>query len=140
MFDTTATATEMRRAARDGRAVHPYLCCSHEQIRNTICYLRLCRQARANGYRGACIYDPSWLVHMAINRRAGWPDDPSTSRGSCMPVNGKYPRRAEGDYYRHLCLTARRINMRERVYLSELGEHRWLARRLPNRFATSWDD
>ena len=45
----------------------------------------------------ASVLDPAWLVTMAINRKAGWPDDPSLARGSAMPVQGRYPKRAEGD-------------------------------------------
>ena len=54
--------------------------------RNTIDHLRLCQQARAQGYPVAYTTDSAWLVHQAINRRAGWPDDPGCSRGSCTPV------------------------------------------------------
>ena len=32
-------------------------------------------------------------------RRACWPDDPSESRGSCVPVNGEYPKRARGSEF-----------------------------------------
>ena len=77
-----------------------------ERISSTIRYLRLCRQFRAAGG----VSDPRWLVHMAINRRAGWPDDPSFLRGSSMPVNGRYPRRASGDEWSCLQRFARSVN------------------------------
>lgn len=80
--------------------------------------------------------DPAWLVNMAINRRASWPDDPSTSRGSARPNHrGGYPRKASGDYYRHLRLIAREINTPGLIVRPErLGEHRWLLQRIPERF------
>ena len=60
------------------------------------------RAAEAAGYcfgqyPVAYTTDPAWLVDMAVNRRAGWPEDPSHSRGSAMPVGGRFPKRAEGD-------------------------------------------
>lgn len=107
-------------------------------IRNTIDYLRCCQQARAAGYAVAYTTNPAWLLHIAINRRAGWPDDPSTSRGSAMPVNGKYPAKASGDSYNHLCLLARQINTpRLIVRLGECGEWRKLiVARIPDRLFT----
>ena len=105
-------------------------------IHQTLNYLRRCRAARAAGQLVAFTTDPAWLVQMAINRRAGWPDDPTHYRGSCMPVNGRYPRKAEGLGYGHLRLIAREINTpRLVVHLARLGEHRWLVQRVPWRFA-----
>lgn len=101
----------------------------------TATYLRLCQRARAAGYPVAYVTDPRWLVNVAVNRRAGWPDDPSHSRGSAMPVGGRYPKRAGGDTYSHLRLIANQVNTpRLRVYEQGLGEHRWLIARLPERF------
>lgn len=103
--------------------------------RNTIKLLRYCQLARVSGYQVSYITDPAWLVNMAINRRAGWPDDPGFTRGSAMPVNGVYPKRASGDSYQHLRLLADRINTPRRIVRpGELGEHRWLLKRLPERF------
>lgn len=109
-------------------------------VRATIDYLRLCRQARALGYptegpiraEYSLTRDPEWLVDMAINRRAGWSDDPTLSRGSAMPVNGGiktkigqhrigvhlgacpagvYPKRAAGDWgWREMVQLAGQIN------------------------------
>lgn len=92
-----------------------------ERILNTIAHLKNCRAARAAGYPVSYTTDSYWLVDMAINRRAGWPDDPSTCRGSCMPVNGKYPKKADGDAeYRSLRFFADRVNTpRLRVYRQE---------------------
>jgi hypothetical protein len=68
-------------------------------------------------------------------QRAGWPDDPSHSRGTCLPVKGCYPKKASGDWYRHLRLIAGEVDTRRLVVrLQRLGEHKWFARRLPNRF------
>lgn len=101
---------------------------------NTIAYLRQCQEARAAGYPVRFTTDPGWLVEQAINRRAGWVEDPH-SRGTCMPVNGCLPRKACGDWQRHLRLIAQRVNTpRLIVRVQELGEHRWLADRLPERF------
>lgn len=103
-------------------------------IRTTIEYLRLCQHARAAGYPVAYTTDPAWLIQMAINRRAGWPDDPGHYRGSCMPIDGQYPKKAEGMWFAHLRLIAREINSRSVVHMARLGEHRWLVKRLPHRF------
>ena len=104
----------------------------------TIRLLRRCARLRAAGVPVAFTTDPAWLVNMAINRRAGWPDDPSNTRGSAMPVNGKYPHKAEGDQYRHLRNLARAVNTpRLIVRDGELGEWRKLIRhRLPERIFT----
>lgn len=104
-------------------------------VANAIAYLRSCIERRNAGHRVAYITDSEWLIDMVINRRSGWPDDPSHTRGSCLPVNGRYPRKASGDYYQHLILRAREINTPRLIIRAEsLGEHRWLANRLPERF------
>ena len=109
---------------------------------NTISRLRLCQQARAAGHQVSYTTDPAWLVHMAINRRAGWPDDPGFTRGSAMPVNGRYPAKASGDAYRHLRLLAYEINTpRLIVRRGQLGEWRKLiTARLPARIHERNDD
>jgi len=106
-----------------------------QEIIATIHYLRQCQEARRKGYPVSFTMDPGWLLDMAINRRAGWPDDPSTSRGSAMPVNGTYPKKASGDTYNHLRLIAREINTpRLIVRAQQLGEWRKLIlTRLPRR-------
>lgn len=112
------------------------------RIGATIAYLRRCQAARAVGYPVSYTTDPAWLLDVAINRRAGWPDDPSHSRGSAMPVNGKYPRKAEGQRFMHLWRIARDVNTpRLRVYVSWLGEWRaLLMARIPGRFAEYGDE
>lgn len=116
-----------------------------ERIRNTIEYLTRCRKARDMGLKVAFTTDPEWLVDMAINRRAGWLDDPSNTFGSAIPVTRwarwmvvpiyQYPKKASGDYFRHLRLVAYTVNtprviIRER----ELGELRAFFRKnLPGR-------
>jgi hypothetical protein len=62
--------------------------------RNTINYLKRCQSAREAGYPVYLKTDPAWLVNMAINRRAGWPESQFLFAG-CMPVEGKYPKRAD---------------------------------------------
>lgn len=77
--------------------------------------------------------DPAWLVNQAINRRAGWLED-SFTRGTTQPVNGHFPRKARGDYLRHLRLIAKEINTpRLIVRRQRLGEHQWLWERIPHR-------
>lgn len=101
---------------------------------NTISYLRQCQAARAAGHPVRFTTDPGWLVEQAINRRGGFVEDPHT-RGSCLPVDGRLPRKARGDWQRHLRLIAREVNTpRLIVRMSRLGEHQWLADRLPHRF------
>ena len=106
-----------------------------ERIANTIRYLRTCRDARASGMLVSFSTDPSWLVNQAINRRAGWMEAPSLSRGTARPNHrGQFPRRAGGDYHRHLALIAREINTPRLIVREEqLGEHRWLADQMPGR-------
>lgn len=91
-------------------------------VRATLAYLRAARVAtdahRARGRRSGVqdsdyhpmLHDPAWLVTMAINRKAGWLDDPTLSRGSAMPVAGRYPKRAEGDCFMAAWRLARTIN------------------------------
>ena len=100
----------------------------------TIQRLRALQAARAAGAPVRFTTDPGWLVEQAINRRAGWAEDPHF-RGSCLPVNGRLPSKARGDWQRHLRLLAREINTpRLIVRAAALGEHRWLLQRLPERF------
>lgn len=112
---------------------------------NTLEYLRNCRSLRARGGHVCFVHDPAWLVNVAINRRAGWPDDPTHSRGSCQPVrrNGIriYPPKARGDEFRHLRQLADKINTpRLIVRISELGEWRkLLMARIPKRFYSPED-
>lgn len=125
-------------------------------IRNTIEHLRLCQSARAHGHQVSYTTDATWLVHQAINRRAGWFDDPGCWRGSCRPLpvrqitphgpitiaRGKYPRKAIGETYGHLRTLAYRINTPGLVVrTSELGEWRkLLLARMPERFTDGWGD
>ena len=100
---------------------------TNSPVRATINLIRRCQQMRDAGEPVAFTTDPTWLVNMAINRRAGWPDDPSGWRGSAMPVNGHYPHKAEGQTMNHLRLIAGELNTpRLRVYASQLGEWRKL--------------
>ena len=101
----------------------------------TISLLRKCQRLRAAGAPVAFTTSPTWLVHMAINRHGGWPDDPSHTRGSATPVDGKYPHKAEGIRYSHLRNLARAINTpRLIVRDGDLGEWRKLVRhRTPER-------
>jgi hypothetical protein len=64
-------------------------------VRATLAYLRTCQAARAAGSPVRYTTDPAWLVTMAINRRAGWPE-PRHTRASARPTaDGRYPPRAE---------------------------------------------
>lgn len=108
------------------------------QIHNTLAMLRSCIAARDAGAPVAFTGNPIWLINMAINRRAGWPDDPSPWRGSAMPVNGRYPKKAEGDAWNHLRRLAFEINTpRLIVRPGQLGMwRRLIMRRLPDRITT----
>jgi hypothetical protein len=104
------------------------------RIRTTLDYLRRCRAARKAGHAVSYTTDPAWLVEQALNRRAGWPDDPSCSRGSCRPVNGTYPKKASGGAYHDLQRLSRQVNSRASVRLNACGMWRKLiATRLPHR-------
>lgn len=107
------------------------------EIRATIDHLKACQQARAAGYPVHMTTDPAWLINQAINRRAGWLQTPhgDTSRGTSQPIDGHFPRKCRGDWQRHLRLVAREINTpRLMVHIPSLGEHRWIADRIPHRF------
>jgi hypothetical protein len=105
-------------------------------ISGTIAYLRRCQAARAAGYPVSTTTDPKWLVNMAINRRAGWPDDPGLLRGSAMPVNGRYPARASDQRWSGLHLFARAINTPRRMVRRNECRHieSRVTRRLDHRF------
>lgn len=108
---------------------------------NTIKHLRLCAQARRSGIAVSLTTDPTWLVHMAINRRAGWLDDPSHSRGSAHPTpDGRYPPKAAGDPYQHLRRIARDVNTARLIVRSgQLGEWRALIlKRIPERIEVTY--
>ncbi len=116
-----------------------------ERIHNTIEHLRACQSARAAGMQVSLTTDPAWLVNQAINRRAGWVEDPHT-RGSSPPIgcghgsSRRTPlyRKACGDWQRHLRLIAHELNTpRLIVRAQRLGEHQWLIARLPNRIEVS---
>lgn len=111
-----------------------------DKIRATVDYLRACQRARAEGVPVRLTTDPAWLVQQAINRRAGWLEEPH-HRGTTRPVGGRLPRFARADAQRHLRLIARAVNTpRLVVRVAELGEHRWLASRLPGRFTRPCDE
>lgn len=65
-----------------------------ERITNTIQYLKTCQAARAQGFPVFLKTDPTWLVNMAVNRRAGWPES-QFYFSSCSPVEGRYPKQAD---------------------------------------------
>lgn len=81
------------------------------EVRATIAFLRACQAARAAGVPVSYATDPEWLVDVAINRRAGWPEDPH-AYASCMPVDAsmRYPKRALHDETRWLLQTAHHLN------------------------------
>lgn len=114
-----------------------------EEIRGTVAHLKLLRERRAKvraaeaaGRRFgqhpvSYTTDPEWLVDMAINRRAGWPDDPSFTRGSAVPVKRwwpgrmvcpiyQYPKTAVGDRFWELWRLSRRLNGRILVRAREV--------------------
>lgn len=103
--------------------------------------LRHLQAERAAGRAGRFTRDPRWLVNEAINRRAGWTQDPHF-RGSTPPVPGGHlPRAAQGDAQRHLRQLADALNTPRRIVReSELGEWRGLLMaRIPNRITTKED-
>lgn len=112
------------------------------KVRATLDRLRVLQAARAAGHPVSITTDPAWLVNQAINRRAGWVEDPHT-RGSSPPIpcghrstrRSPLYRKARGDWQRHLRLIAQEVNTpRLVVHPARLGEHRWLVARLPHRF------
>lgn len=112
------------------------------KTRATIDTIRLLQAARAAGEPVTRTTDPAWLVEQAINRRAGWVEDPHY-RGTSMPIpcghgsSRRDPlyRKAKGEFQRHLWRLARDVNTpRLVIRVQSLGEHRWLAARLPHRF------
>ena len=112
------------------------------RVAATITKLICCQEARRVGYPVHMTTDPAWLVNMAINRRAGWPDDPSLWRGSAMPVEGRYPKKASGDAWNHLRLLAQDLNTpRLIVREARCGEwRRLILARLPHRLTRRDDE
>lgn len=123
-----------------------------DKVRATLAFLRRCQAIRrAAAEAGMTFYgfvnrydtfgtstahDPEWLINTAINRKAGWPEDPTLTRGSAMPLpDGRFPPKAGGDDYGHLCRLARDVNSRILIRVGELGTWRkLLTTRLPHRF------
>lgn len=111
------------------------------QVRSSINLLRSAIYKRKSGVPVFILNDPKWLLNMAINRRAGWPDDPSHSRGSAPPVDGRYPARASGQRFSDLQNIARAVNSRLVVRTSYLGSWRGLIlSRIPNRITQPWQE
>jgi hypothetical protein len=127
-----------------------------DQIRATLKLLQYFKRFRESGF-AACA-DPlgtmfqaqltraeaqaklEYLLDCAIDRRAGWVEDPHAFVIT-MPVNGKLPWKASGDAARHLRQLGHRINSNVRVYRSELGEWgAYLERKLPDRFVRPGDE
>ena len=114
-------------------------------VRTTIVYLQARQNYRAQGGQVSFADDPAWLINQAINRRAGWPDDPSLSRGSCYPVRGRYPKKAEGDVLNNLHNLAWEINHNIVVRphrIMEFGAYgkRLMARIRPERLTCPWEE
>jgi hypothetical protein len=130
----TATKTSPNLFVDTNTAPYCYYGTDAKAWRGTLKTLQFCIAKRKAGQPVAFTTDSHWLVNMAINRRAGWPDDPSGWRGSCRPVQGRYPKKAEGLAMNHLRLIAGEVNSRVVVHYASLGEWRKLvAGRLPNR-------
>lgn len=110
------------------------------RVGNTIAMLRRCQALRAAGRPVYLKSDPAWLLDMAINRRAGWVEDPHAF-GSVQPValRGRgapsLPRFATGDAQWHIRRIAHAVNTRAVVRPRELAEwRRYLMTRMPERF------
>lgn len=130
----------MRAHAERSRAQSPAPTAAQiTRVGATISMLRRLQEARAAGHRGYLATDPAWLVDMAINRRAGWVEDPH-AHGA---VNArKLPRLATSNAQRHLTQIAARVNTpRLIVRRSELGELQgYLMKHIPDRFHRPEDD
>lgn len=103
------------------------------RLSNTIAYIKRCQDARQAGYPVYLKTDPAWLVNMAINRRAGWPE----SRfyfGGCQPINGQYPKRAD-ECHDSTRLLARNVNT-PRLIVRETECPKRYRTRLQHRFFT----
>lgn len=102
------------------------------KIAATIANMRACQAVRAAGRPVYLTTDPAWMLDMAINRRAGWAEDPHARH----TVNAKVmPRFATGDAQRHLAQIAHEINT-PRLIVRErrLGEWRtYMMKRIPDR-------
>lgn len=111
-----------------------------KKVSSTLCWLRACRVYRdRHGEPYDLRNDPRRLVHIAINRKAGWPDDPEGLFSSAMPVNGKYPARAAYDRYMSLWRISRDINTPRLIVRLWGMDYRWrrlLMERVPHRITT----
>lgn len=128
----------------DERVIYAGKVVKRSQIRATIEELKRLRARRVamamEGLIPEVLLNPAWLVDIAINRKAGWPEDPGY-HGSAMPLpDGSYPPKAQGDRLRHLTQLAHKINTpRLIVREGDLGDLRPLARkRFPGRI--TWAD
>ncbi len=103
-------------------------------IAHTIDLLRRCQRARAAGHPVWLTTDPAWLVNAAINRRAGWSEDPWSREVYDGP---RMPRLATGENQGCLYRTATAVNARVRVRVHGFGNEavlRYLLRKIPHRF------
>lgn len=113
------------------------------QVRATLARLMRLQALRDAGRlpRPWLTADVTWLVNEAINRRAGWAEDPHTRGTSQRNHRGALPRKCDGAWQAHLRLIAHEVNTpRLTVYVSRLGEHRWLTKRLPHRFTERFEE
>lgn len=114
--------------ALDFGPLSPYTGIPRQGIGATLAYLKACQRLRASGRAVSYTDNPAWLIDQAINRRACWPDDPSGARGSCIPVSGRYPRRAIGSEYMRTWRMAHAVNagvlVAEREAIQVLGVRR----------------
>lgn len=117
------------------RCQHAADTATETETRATIDYLRLCIAARNAGHLVSYTTDPAWLINIAINRRAGEVEDHHSRAHGPLNHRGQLGRKYRGDWQRHMRQIANEVNTpRLIVHRQRLGEHQWLADRLPERF------
>lgn len=112
------------------------------KITNTIRALRACAAARDAGIPVAFTSDIRWLLNMAMNRRAGWPEADRHTHGiAYLNHRGQLARKWAGDWQRHVYQFAMRVNTpRLIVRLVGCPEAREFAGRLAHRLTMPEDE
>lgn len=112
-------------------------CATRERIQSTIHHLKTLMAYRSAGESVCYTSDPSWLINMAINRRAGWPEDIHQYGNVRINHRGQVARRSVGRHDTEMRRLRHRVNQpRLIVREREARFDRIIHARLAHRFYT----